>query len=112
MASNEASAGQSDRAAQAVGAAQPPREKASLAVQRGRIGALHLHATHDSYETTRAGREAFMNSLERQVDPLGELPPDERRRRGEMARREHFARMAYASSKARRVKARRTSEQP
>jgi hypothetical protein len=37
---------------------------------RGRIGAYRLHATHDSRETSRPGREAILASFERQVDPL------------------------------------------
>jgi hypothetical protein len=74
-------------------------QEASL---RGRIGAYRLHATHDPRETTAAGRTAFLARFEKEVDPDGCLPDDERRRRAEMARRAYFARLALASVRARR----------
>jgi hypothetical protein len=51
---------------------------------RGRIGAYCLHARRDSRETTTAARRAFLTSFERQVDPTGQLPPEERARRAEL----------------------------
>ena len=72
---------------------------------RGRIGAYRLHATHDSRETSKAGRMAFMASFERLVDPDGTLPPAGRARRAAHARSAHFARLAYLSAKARRKRA-------
>ncbi len=74
---------------------------------RGRIGAYRLHATHDSRETSKPGRVAFLASFERLVDPDGSLPPAERIRRAAHARSAHFARLAYLSAKARRRRARR-----
>jgi hypothetical protein len=59
-------------------------------------------ARHDAHEVTRAARQAFWNKFERDVDPEGVLPPEERARRAEMARKAHFARLALASAKARR----------
>jgi hypothetical protein len=64
---------------------------------RGRIGAHLLHATHDSRRLTENARAAFMASFERQVDPDGSLPADERRRRAAHARAAHFARLARLS---------------
>ena len=81
-------------------------ERASRAL-RGRIGAHRLHATHDPRETTKAARAAFMSSFEREVDPDGLLPPEERARRAAHARAAHFARLAYLSAKARAARARR-----
>jgi len=74
---------------------------------RGRIGAYRLHATHDSRQTSRPGREAFLASFERQVDPDGILSPAERARRAAHARSAHFAKLAYLSARARRKRATR-----
>ena len=71
-----------------------PRE-ASL---RGRIGAYRLHATHDSRETTRKAREAFMGRFLHQVDPDQVLSEAERHRRAAYARKEYFARLALQSA--------------
>jgi hypothetical protein len=79
---------------------------------RGRIGAYRLHATHDSRETSRPGREAFLASFERAVDPDGILPPAERTRRTAHARSAHFARLAYLSARARRKRATRRKGRP
>jgi hypothetical protein len=75
---------------------------------RGRIGALRLHATHDPRTTTAKARQVFRDSFEREVDPAGVLPEDERRRRADSARRAHYARLARLSALARR--ARRSAE--
>ncbi len=69
---------------------------------RGRMGAYRLHATHDSRETSKPGRMAFMASFERLVDPDGVLTPAERARRAAHARSAHFAKLAYLSARARR----------
>lgn len=42
-------------------------------VLRARLGAYHLHATHDPKETTRKVRAAFATRFEREVDPDGVL---------------------------------------
>jgi hypothetical protein len=67
----------------------------------GRIGAFHLHAMHDPRQTTQNARKAFLDSFERQVDPHGLLPIDERRRRAAYAKKAHFARLARLSALAR-----------
>jgi hypothetical protein len=69
---------------------------------RGRIGAFTTHARHDSREITAPAREAFLSKFEQEVDPDGSLPPEERRRRAEHAKRAHFARLARLSAEARR----------
>jgi hypothetical protein len=66
---------------------------------RARLAALTLHAQGGTQ--TAPARAAFMAGFERQVDPEGQLPEAERRRRAEFARRAYFARLAYASAKAR-----------
>ena len=70
---------------------------------RGRIGAFEQHARHDARETTAAARAAFLARFERQVDPTGSLPPDERARRARFARRAYFVRLALKSARARRA---------
>jgi hypothetical protein len=76
---------------------------------RARIGALALHAQHDSTaltEAARANSPAQLAYFERQVDPDGLLDEAERQRRAEYARSEHFARLAYKSARARAKKRR------
>ena len=85
------------------------RDPADLRLQ-GRIGALKLHAMRDPRETTAKARQVFRDSFEREVDPTGALPAEERRRRADFARRAHYARLARLSAQARR--ARRRSERP
>ncbi len=66
---------------------------------RARIAAHAMHARRDPAETTAKVRAAFLNKFERQADPEGQLPPEERQRRAEHLRRAHFARLAKASAK-------------
>ena len=49
--------------------------------------------TSDRSARTRPAREAFLRRFEREVDPEGKLPPDERRRRAEHAMRAHMLRL-------------------
>jgi hypothetical protein len=67
-----------------------------------RLAAHAMHSQHDSRETTRAGREAFLARFERQVDPDGRLDPAERARRAEHAKKAYFTRLALKSAQARR----------
>ena len=57
--------------------------------------------TSDPGARTAPARAGFMARFEREVDPTGALPTEERARRAEAARRVYFARLAYASSLAR-----------
>lgn len=74
---------------------------------RGRIGAHLLHATHDSRRLTERARVAFLSRFERQVDPDGSLPVDERSRRATHARAAYVARLARSSALARAKRKRR-----
>lgn len=58
----------------------------------------------DRRRQTDKMREAFFARFEREVDPDGILEPAERRLRAEHARKAHMARLALASSKARRAR--------
>jgi hypothetical protein len=51
---------------------------------------------------TAPAREAFNRRFELQVDPDGVLPPDERARRAEHARKSYFLSLALKSATARR----------
>jgi hypothetical protein len=79
-------------------------------VLTGRLGAYVVHSRYDSRELTKAAREAFRSKFEREVDPEGVLPVEERLRRAEMARKAHFTRLALRSAQARRTRRERTSK--
>lgn len=73
---------------------------------RGQIGAYSLHAQYDSKAITANARAAFLSKFEKQVDPEGKLPDEERIRRAAMARSAHFRKLALRSAKARAARAR------
>lgn len=60
---------------------------------------------------TEKAREAFEARFERQVDPEGVLPPAERARRAEHARKAYFLGLALKSAKARRQRKQAASRQ-
>ena len=70
--------------------------------RRGRIGAHTLHSRYDSNELAARARQGLLSKFEREVDPNGDLPCEERRRRAEHARHAHMLRMARISAIARR----------
>jgi hypothetical protein len=59
------------------------------------------HVANRSAATAPA-RAAFNSRFEREVDPDGLLPPEERARRADSARSAYYARLAYQSAKKRR----------
>jgi hypothetical protein len=71
---------------------------------RARLAAHAMHARHDARQTTANGRAAFLARFEREVDPHGQLDPEERRRRADHARSLYFARLSLAAAKSRRAK--------
>ena len=71
---------------------------------RARIGGFALAAQRNPQEYTVAARRAFFAKFEREVDPAGALPPTERQRRAEAARRAYFLKLALKSAIARRKK--------
>lgn len=81
--------------------------------QRGRIGGLMLHATHDSREVSLPGRKAASQSLDNRllevVDPAGTLPLHEREARLARARSAHFSRLAHKSAATRQRRSRTAS---
>ena len=70
------------------------------------IGAIGAHEswarTPDRAARTAPGRRAFLERFEREVDPDGTLPPAERAKRAESARKAYFARLALKSAQSRR----------
>lgn len=60
--------------------------------------------THDRTARTRPAREAFLNRFEKEVDPDGTLPPEERRQRAEHAKRAYMLRLAKRSAATRKAK--------
>lgn len=66
--------------------------------------------TEDPSSATAPARAAFMQRFERDVDPDGELPPAERARRADHARKAYFAELALKSATSRR-KAREARQQ-
>ena len=68
-----------------------------------RLAAHELWArTADPSARTAPARRALLDRFEREVDPDGALPVEERRRRTAMARQAYFARLAGASARARK----------
>lgn len=68
----------------------------------GRIGAYTANSRHSGLELTEAARRAFRSKFLDDVDPNHELPVEERERRAELARKAHYARLAYLSARSRR----------
>lgn len=60
--------------------------------------------TTDRSARTRPAREVFLRRFEREVDPDGTLPPDERHCRAEHAKRAYMLRLAKKAVAARRAK--------
>lgn len=62
-------------------------------------------STPDTAAATAPARKAFLDRFEREVDPEGVLPPADRARRAEHARKAYFTRLALKSAQARSKKA-------
>jgi hypothetical protein len=60
--------------------------------------------TYDRSARTRPAREAFLKRFEREVDPDSKLPPDERRRRADHAKRAYMLRLAKRAVEARKAR--------
>jgi len=69
---------------------------------RAQIAALTRWSREDPAANAARGQAGLLAKFEREVDPQGLLPPVERVRRAEAARRAHMHQLAFRSSKARR----------
>lgn len=74
--------------------------------ERRLVGEIGAHAswarTENRSARTEPARRAALEKFEREVDPGGDLPPAERAKRAEHARKMHFKRLALKSAQARR----------
>ena len=70
--------------------------------QRARIAAHSKWAKSDPVAGTAKARAKFEARFLDEVDPDRQLPEAERLRRAQHAKAAHFARLAYASARARR----------
>ena len=74
-------------------------------VLRARVGAYMSWATtSDRTARTAPARKAALERFERQVDPDGTLPPQERALRAEAARKAYFTQLGLKSAAARRAR--------
>lgn len=80
----------------------------TTAAERSSIGRLGAHTkwalTEDRSAATQPARDALLRKFEDQVDPGRRLPPEERAKRAESARRAHYQRLALKSAQVRRAK--------
>lgn len=60
--------------------------------------------TYDRGARTRPGRQKFLERFEREVDPDGTLPADERKRRANHALRAYMLRLSKRAVAARQAK--------
>jgi hypothetical protein len=67
---------------------------------RARLAAYELHSQGKT--NTKAARAAYDARWALRVDPEGVLSPEERDRRATAAKKAHYTRMAFESSKRRR----------
>lgn len=73
---------------------------------RARLGAHASWArTTDRTARTAAARSAALRRFEEQVDPEGQMVPEERHRLAEHARKAHMLKLSMAAAKARRRRA-------
>lgn len=60
--------------------------------------------TEDRSARTRPARQKFLQRFEQEVDPDGQLPPEERHRRAEHAKRAYMLSLAKRAVEARRAR--------
>jgi hypothetical protein len=86
----------------------------SNANERRTIARIAAHTswarTPDRTARTKSARSRFLDRFYEEVDPNGVLPPEERERRAESARRAYFTALALRSAQARRRKTGRGAE--
>ena len=71
---------------------------------RGRLAAHTRWRNEDPAEASEAARQRQLDRFEREVDPDGTLPPADRARRAEHARKAYMLGLALKSAKARRIR--------
>jgi len=78
-----------------------PRTPSQRRLQARRAAHSSWARTADPVARTAAARQRFLSRFEREVDPEGKLPDEERLRRAEHAKRAYFAELALRSSRTR-----------
>jgi len=80
-----------------------PIGEVSIAGIDKRIAVLESWSkTPDRKKRTAPARDAFLARFEREVDPEGVLPVEERQQRAELAKRAYMLRLAKRSAQARK----------
>ena len=95
-----------DARAQTVITSRGQRRRCHIAgkdINRRIAAEISWSRTIDRSARTRPAREAFLKRFEREVDPDGQLPPDERYRRAEHAKRAYMLRLAKKAAESRRA---------
>jgi hypothetical protein len=77
-------------------------ERSQYFATLGRIGASVTHSRWDARDLTQAATEAQLARFDREVDPDGKLPEQERERRAKAALSAYMTRLALRSVEARR----------
>ena len=79
-----------------------------ISTERQLVASIAAHEswahTPDRTARTAPARASLMAKFEKQVDPDGTLPPDERRIRADHLKAAYFKRLALKSAKARRAR--------
>ena len=88
--------------------------RASNRSQRARIAALKRWGHANGTDGTSAARSQFLSRFEREADPDGTLPEEERAIRAARLKSAHFRELALRSTQARRTKSKkfRSNAQP
>lgn len=90
-----------------------PSHEDNERIPRARLAAHALHARITDPSAHRApARAAFLERFEREVDPDGLPPIQERLGRAEHAKKAYFLKLALASKKVREAKKRRQHRKP
>ena len=67
-----------------------------------RMAAHAMHAKHNGKDITANARRTYLDNFEREVDPDGVLPAEERSKRAAHARKARMLWLAQRSAEARR----------
>ncbi len=79
------------------------RHIAAKDINRRIAAEISWSRTNDRSARTRPARQKFLQRFEREVDPDGVLPPEERLRRAEHAKRAYMLRLAKRAVAARKA---------
>jgi hypothetical protein len=78
-----------------------PQTRARIAVVSGTVGGNRNVAKHGGHAVAAPARAGFTRRFELQVDPDGQLTPEERTRRAHHAMKAHMAELSLRSAQRR-----------